>query len=128
MSTITQNAVDQLAAACERGDEPVTFSATLDHETATKVLELLTEQAKGGALVVRASDEFRTSQAAAMLGVSRPHLSRLIAEGRIEARKVGAHWRVPAHAIAAFCDHEAQERLAQSDEFAAAQNAAGIFE
>lgn len=128
MSSITHDAIDQLTAACERGDEPVTFSATVDHETATKILELLIEQNKGGALVVRAADEFRTSQAAVMLGISRPHLSRLIAEGRIEARKVGAHWRIPAHAIVAFQDRQAQELIARVDDFAAAQNAAGIFE
>lgn len=47
-------------------------------------------------------DEYRTSEAAALLGVSRPHLSRLINAGRIPARKVGSHWRISARALSAF--------------------------
>lgn len=55
---------------------------------------------------MRVSDEYPTGQAAALLGVSRPHLSRLINAGRIPARKVGTHWRISARAIASFRNGE----------------------
>lgn len=119
--------VERLDAALQRGDDPVKFNATLPRDTAAKLLTLLTEERLGGARVVRANTEFRTSQAATILGVSRPHLSRLINEGRIEARKVGAHWRIPAMALERFQTAEDAERVARVDAFATAQNEAGLF-
>ena len=124
---VTADDVERLRAAlaaAEGGN--VSFSATLPRATAEKVLTLLSEERKAGALVVRARDEFRTSEAAAILGVSRPYLSRLIRDGRIDARQVGTHWRIPAAAIATFQEREAASRVARVDEVMEFQNAAGL--
>ena len=61
----------------------------------TLVLELLTEIAQGHSVSVGAEDEeLTTSGAAGLLNVSRPHLVKLLEEGKIPFRKVDTHRRV----------------------------------
>lgn len=125
---VPANLVSRLHAALERGDDVVCLNATLPRATAEKVLALLSEERKDGAVVVPARHEFRTSEAAAMLGVSRPHLSRLIKEGRIAARQVGSHWRIPASAVVAFQDAERADAMSRVDGFAAWENEVGLVD
>jgi excisionase family DNA binding protein len=56
--------------------------------------------------------ELTTTTAAKMLGVSRPTLVKLVAEGKLPGHKVGSHTRVLAADVAAFRDdqREAQRR------------------
>ena len=56
--------------------------------------------------MIPAKQEFTTTEAAAILDMSRPSLMKLIHAGRIGFRKVGRHHRVPATAIQAFRDHQ----------------------
>jgi excisionase family DNA binding protein len=59
------------------------------------VLEILTEVAQGHSVSVGSEDEeLTTSEAAELLNVSRPHLVKLLEEGKIPFRKVGTHRRV----------------------------------
>jgi excisionase family DNA binding protein len=57
--------------------------------------EILQYMAKGKAITLIPSDsELSTQQAADMLGVSRPHLVKLLEEGKIPYRKIGSHRRI----------------------------------
>lgn len=62
--------------------------------------------------MIPAKQEFTTTEAAAILEMSRPSLMKLINTGRIEFRKVGRHHRVPASAIQAFRDRQREEGAA----------------
>lgn len=125
---ISASLVSRLHTALERGDDVVRLNATLPRATAEKVLTLLSEERKDGAVVVPTRHEFRTAEAAVMLGVSRPHLSRLIKDGKIAARRVGSHWRIPASAVVAFQESERADAMARMDAFAAWENEAGLVD
>lgn len=112
----------------DASDGDVRFTATLPVETAQKLLTLLSEERKAGAVVIPAHNEFRTTEAAAILGVSRPHLSRLINSHKIQARRVGKHWRIPAEAIIAFQETERADAVSRLDELMEVSNEVGFFD
>ena len=64
------------------------------------LLHVVEHAAGGGALTVRTMpDELTTTVAADMLGVSRPTLMKMIANGNIPAHDVGSHKRLKAHDV-----------------------------
>lgn len=82
------------------GNEPeIEVTLRLPRESAKKVLALLDAEQTTGAVVVPAKQEFTTTQAAKILGMSRPTLMRLIERRHIEFRMVGKHHRIPAISI-----------------------------
>ena len=74
----------------------------LPRTSAEKVLALLDAEREAGAVVVPVKEEFTTTVAATMLGLSRPTLMKLIEDGEIDHVKVGTHHRIPAQAIVEF--------------------------
>jgi len=128
MSSIAPQDIIRLRNAINEGKGVVDFSAELPTNVAKKVLTLLDEERKDGAIVIPVHTEFRTSQAATILGVSRPHLSRMINSGEIEARQVGVHWRVPARAIDKFLHDEELAQQERSKRFNDLQIELGITE
>jgi excisionase family DNA binding protein len=62
----------------------------------TEALAEILEAAADGeqALVIRAPENLTTEQAAAVLGVSRPTVVRLVESGKLPARMVGTHRRL----------------------------------
>lgn len=118
--------VERLRHSLETSAGTVSFSAELPRATAEKLLTLLSEERKTGAVVIPARNEFRTTEAAAVLGISRPHLSRLINAGAITARRVGNHWRISAEAIVEFQEAEAQSQRVRMDELTELENDAGF--
>lgn len=56
-------------------------------------------------------DEFTLYQAADVLGVSRPYLSKLLDEGKIPFRCVGAHRRIRVHALNLYQKQEEERQL-----------------
>ncbi len=88
------------ALAGSSGDVSVTLS--LPRESAEKVLALLDAERTTGAVVVPIKELFTTTEAATMLGVSRPTLMKLVEAGDIDHVKVGTHHRIPAQAILEF--------------------------
>jgi|SRR5680860_188141 len=96
--------------ATEQAEFEVTLR--LPRESARKVLALLDAEQSFGAVVIPAKQEFTTTEAAAILDMSRPTLMKLINAGRIEFRKVGRHHRVPASAIQAYRDRLDEDHMA----------------
>lgn len=75
----------------ERGQERTPVPPALG-----RILQQVIEtMATGGTVTVMSTPkELTTSTAAAMLGVSRPTMLKMIADGRIPAHKVGSHHRL----------------------------------
>jgi excisionase family DNA binding protein len=68
---------------------------SLPGAAAGPLLDLLSDLAEGRAVSVSdADEELTTREAAEVLNVSRPHLTKLLKEGQIPSHKVGAHHRV----------------------------------
>ncbi len=99
MSTSLNEDVEVLRSGLA-GDEPeIEVTLRLPRESAKKVLALLDAEQTVGALVVPAKHEFTTTEAAKILGMSRPTLMRMIERRRIDFRMVGKHHRIPAASI-----------------------------
>ncbi|HET9055556.1 MAG TPA: helix-turn-helix domain-containing protein [Chitinophagaceae bacterium] len=70
-------------------------SAELPEGAIHLLKEILQFMADGKAITLIPSDsELSTQQAADILGVSRPHLIKLLEEGKIPYRKIGSHRRI----------------------------------
>jgi excisionase family DNA binding protein len=94
--------VEALRAALARPVDSVNVALSLPRKIAEKVLALLDAERTTGAVVVPAKELFTTTEAATMLGLSRPTLMKLIESGEIAHVKVGTHHRVPAQALLEF--------------------------
>jgi excisionase family DNA binding protein len=80
---------------------------------AQALARVASEMAKGNSVaVVPVHHELTTHEAAALLHVSRPHLIRMLDEGRLPFRKVGSHRRVRFDDVAAFRAREDARREA----------------
>lgn len=94
-----EDAIRAVRAALAGSGDPVGVSVSLPRDTAEKVLELLEAEGTAGAVVVPVKEQFTTTEAAKMLGISRPTLMKLIDSGEIDSVKVASHNRIPALAI-----------------------------
>lgn len=95
-------AVEALRAALESTGDEIEVTLSLPRRTAEKVLTLLRVEGFSGAVVVPVRDLYSTTEAASMLGVSRPTLMKLIESGELESEMVGTHHRIPAEGIVAY--------------------------
>lgn len=91
----------------------------------TKALSLLSEilsnMAEGRSVTLIPSDaEVSTQQAADMLSVSRPHLVKLLKEGKIPFRKTGTHRRIELKNIIAY-EKRLKENRSEKLDFLAKQ-------
>lgn len=109
MSTALTEDVQLLRSGLASELSEIEVTLRLPRESAKKVLALLDAERGVGAVVIPAKQEFTTTEAAAILDMSRPTLMKLINAGRIEFRKVGRHHRVPASAIQAYRDRLREE-------------------
>jgi excisionase family DNA binding protein len=128
MAGLLVREVEQLRQGVNAGRETVPFSADLPVGLATKILDLIDKESAGGAIVVGTHDELTPAQAAALLGVSRPFVSRLIAAGQMDARQVGAHWRITMTAVHKYQERMRAKKIAAKDAYATALDAAGLYE
>ncbi|UOE43378.1 helix-turn-helix domain-containing protein [Agromyces larvae] len=116
MPDILPDDVQALREALEESPDDVTVTLSLSRRSAEKVLELLEAEHSTGAVVVPVKDLFTTTEAAAMLGMSRPTLMKLVDAGIIEHVRVGSHHRIPMRSIVKY----QRQRQAEHVETAAA--------
>lgn len=118
---VRQEAEQILAQAA---DEPIgAFSVSIHGRSVQLPAELsefmrriLERTAQGGSTTMRSMpEELTTTAAAALLGISRPTLMKMIAEGQIAAMKVGTHNRLLATDVFAFLDQRRTDRAAALD-------------
>ncbi|MFT4286000.1 helix-turn-helix domain-containing protein, partial [Nocardioides sp.] len=102
MSEPLADDVETLRAALDRSPDDVKVTLSLPRKSAEKVLALLDAERTTGAVVIPIKEVFTTTEAATMLGLSRPTLMKLIEAGEIAHVKVGTHHRIPAQAILDF--------------------------
>lgn len=102
MSELLDDDVQTLRAALDSSAGDVKITLSLPRKSAEKVLALLDAERTTGAVVIPIKEVFTTTEAATMLGLSRPTLMKLIEAGEIDHVKVGTHHRIPAEAILSF--------------------------
>jgi excisionase family DNA binding protein len=118
--------VEMLHAALERPIDIVNVTLTLPRKIAEKVLALLDAERTTGAVVVPVKELFTTTEAATMLGLSRPTLMKLIESGEIAHVKVGTHHRVPAPAVLEFQRARRARREEAAEALASFSNEIGL--
>jgi excisionase family DNA binding protein len=120
---IAQDSVQPLAAMLrnDQGDASVHMrvrtygdadtDVALPRAAMLLVLSALQELAKGKSIaLLSVDDELTTQQAADILRVSRPFLIKLLEEGRMPCRRVGAHRRIPARDVLRYMAEDRTRR------------------
>lgn len=120
--------VEMLRAALARPSDSVNVALNLPRKIAEKVLALLDAERTTGAVVVPVKELFTTTEAATMLGLSRPTLMKLIESGEIAHVKVGTHHRVPAEAVLEFQRARKARREKAAESLAEFSNEIGFVE
>ena len=127
MTPVLERDVRALHRALETEDDEV--SVSLSRETAEFLVSVMDAQAQGQEVVVtRGLQEVTSSEAAKMLGMSRPQVRKLLDQGKLPFRLVGTHHRIPVAAITAFLDIESKRQHAAMAELVALQNELGLTE
>ena len=113
-------------ALAKAGDE---VRVALSRETAELVARLVDARVRGEEILVTAGNaEVTPTEAAVLLGMSRPQVRKLMDRGLLEFRKVGTHHRIRVSSIRAFLDAERPRRREAMADLAAVQNELGLTE
>lgn len=116
-----------LHRALEAGGDEV--SVNVSRETAEWLARLVDAKARGQEiLLTRGKAEVTPSEAAELLGMSRPQVRKLMDEGKLVFRKVGSHHRVKLDSIRAFLEAERLQMEAGLERFSQLQNDLGLLE
>lgn len=99
MGTAQSEDIEALRSGLAGNQAEIEVTLRLPRKSAEKVLALLDAEQSTGALVLPEKEEFTTTQAARILGMSRPTLMRMIERRGVEFRMVGKHHRIPASSI-----------------------------
>lgn len=117
MSIPTIDNPEDLRRALNSDANEFNLALQVDRSDAVQILAYLDAKQEGiGVSVVASAQEYTTTQAATILGMSRVHLTRLIKQGAIRAHKVGSHYRVTAREIAAQQNMQALRENPQAQE------------
>ena len=93
------------------------------------VLGILTEMGQGNAVAVSPIQaELTTNQAAELLNVSRPYLTKLLDDGVIPFRKVGTHHRVWLADVLAYKREAYTKRREALAELTALSQELGLYD
>lgn len=101
----------------------------LPEAVAEALAEVLEAAADGErALVLRSPDNLTTEQAAAVLGVSRPTVVRMIEAGKLRARMVGTHRRLALGDVLAYRELSTKRRRDALDEMTRQAEELGLYD
>lgn len=101
----------------------------LSRGTAEMVSRLVEARARGEEIVVTPGGaEVTPTEAAVLLGMSRPHVRKLMDRGLLPFRMVGTHHRIRVASVVAFRDAERSRRRRALDDLANLQNELGLTE
>jgi excisionase family DNA binding protein len=101
----------------------------LSRETAELVSRLVDARVRGEEIVVTPhAAEVTPTEAAVLLGMSRPQVRKLMDRGLLEFRKVGTHHRVRVSSIRTFLETERPRRRDALADLVAVQNDLGLTE
>lgn len=128
MSEMLADDVQALRVALEGTRDNVSVTLSLPRRSAEKVLALLDAERTTGAVVVPTKELFTTTEAATMLGLSRPTLMKHVTAGEIDHVKVGTHHRIPARAILEFQRTRRVRREEAAEALAAFSNEVGLVD
>ncbi|MGF1648608.1 MAG: helix-turn-helix domain-containing protein [Kineosporiaceae bacterium] len=93
------------------------------------IADVVQRLAAGSGVVVSSVDEHvTTGRAAAMLGVSRTYVARLLDEGRLPYEYRGTHRRIPVTAVIAYLDERRQQAAAALDDISRLSREAGMYD
>ncbi len=119
--------VEAVHRALDAGGDEVQVS--LSRETAELLARVVDARARGQqVLLTRGHAEVTPSEAAELLGMSRPQVRKLMDQGVLEFRKVGAHHRIRVSSIRAFLDTERPRRREVLEDLAGLQDELGLTE
>jgi excisionase family DNA binding protein len=120
--TLARHRGGALRIKLDDGEElllPTGVAALLKH--------ILTETADGNAVtLIPVHAELTTRQAADYLNVSRPHVIKLIEQGRIDCHKAGTHRRIKFRDLEAFKASQATKRSEALDALTAEAQELGM--
>lgn len=135
MTALTAEEQDRVREALGRSDgrpRITTGDGTvldLPEPVAEALAEVLAAAAEGErALVLRSPDDLTTEQAAAVLGVSRPTVVRMIEAGKLPARMVGTHRRLTLGDVLAYREASATRRRDALDRMANQAEELGLYD
>jgi excisionase family DNA binding protein len=93
------------------------------------LVKALASMSRGHSVALLPLDaDLSTQQAAELLGVSRPYFVKLLKEGKLPFRKVGAQRRVRLEALQRYIADHQQEALADLAEMVAESQRLGLYE
>lgn len=91
--------------------------------------EILEAAADGErALVLRSPEDLTTEQAAAVLGVSRPTVVRLVESGKVPARMVGTHRRLSLGDVLGYREASTKRRAEALDDMTREAEELALYE
>ncbi|WP_083459196.1 helix-turn-helix domain-containing protein [Jiangella muralis] len=127
MTEMLARDVEAVHRALDAGGDEVQVS--LSRETAELLARVVDARARGQqVLLTRGHAEVTPSEAAELLGMSRPQVRKLMDQGVLEFRKVGAHHRIRVSSIRAFLDTERPRRREVLEDLAGLQDELGLTE
>lgn len=127
MSDVLTRDADALHRALDSVGDQVNVSVS--RQTAEWLARIVDARSRGQRVVVtHGHAEVTPTEAAALLGVSRPQVRKFMNEGKLGFRMVGAHHRIPVESIEAFRAWEQEQMTKGVEELSRLQNELGLFE
>ena len=123
---LTRDADALHRALVKSGDE---VEVSVSRETAEWLARIVDARVRGQEIVLtRGNAEVTPTEAAGLLGMSRPQVRKLMDEGKLAFRKVGTHHRIKVSSIRVFLEAEQAHMEAGMEEFTRLQNELGLLE